>query len=357
MLLKISLALVFLFFLNRALSLLFNYVAARKLNIPIIIVLESWQDPLWMLFGPYIKPILSPLLLNQIVPGDNGTVDYASFAWAFNDRYATHRRLGPVFAIVSPFKTNILVADPKASVEVVTNRHAFIKAPELYAIFNMFGPNVNTVNGVDWQRHRKVTSPAFKEANCKVVWNEALRQSQAMGRTWAEWDWGPKGLTIKLLRKHTHKLALHVLTAAVFGKSYDYEGGLSLKEPGHSLSYGEALESVLHNISPMLIPLSQFASKLPGRILSPNLRKLRVAVPEFQQYMAESVKSERDQYAQGGIAKDNLLSLMVRANEAEKASKEGSKQVLREDEVVGNLFMFNLAGKLCRSGQSLRCLL
>lgn len=41
-------------------------------------------------------------------------------------------------------------------------------------MLDVLGPNISTIDGLDWQRHRKRTSSSFNERTNKRVWSEAL---------------------------------------------------------------------------------------------------------------------------------------------------------------------------------------
>lgn len=58
---------------------------------------------------------------------------------------------------------------------------------------HVFGKNVDTVEGYDWQRHRRITAPAFNERKNNLVWLESLRQAVDMRDRWVQS--GPVGGT------------------------------------------------------------------------------------------------------------------------------------------------------------------
>lgn len=78
-----------------------------------------------------------------------------------------------------------MIADASAADEIMRSKE-FIKPEALYKPLELFGPNVNTMNGEDWQRHRKVTTPPFNERNSKLVWKEGIKQANGMLKTWTE---------------------------------------------------------------------------------------------------------------------------------------------------------------------------
>ena len=110
-------------------------------------------------------------------------------------------------------------------------------------------------------------------------------------------------------------------------------------EEGHKISYGKALSTILKNVMYVIL----FSGlKAPAWLLPQTLKELQVATDEYKSYLVESIEEERGA-AQKGEKTDNLLSTLVRANEAAK-NEDGGKMVLNNDELYGNLFMFNMAG-------------
>lgn len=317
-----------------------NYFAARKIGLPILISPFSWQDPFYMLFGHHLS------LLRYLPFGLGAWTQYSEMGWQLQSGYDLHHRFGPAFTIVSPWKNEIIVADPTTSEEVVSRWKVWIKSPELYAMFNVFGKNVNSVNGEDWQRHRKITGPAFKESNCSLVWDEGLRQSDQMCRVWER----SGEITLRRLMDDAALLAMHILSSAGFGRQYDFDGeGLEDVEGGHEMSYGRSLKIILHNIMAVIL----FSGlKAPAWLLPKSLKELKAAITDFKKYMVERVTVEREQKDE---VQDNLMSLLVRANESAK-NEEGGRMVLSDDELYGNLFMFNLAGHetVCSPDRSAR---
>lgn len=53
--------------------------------------------------------------------------------------------------------------------QVVTRRNDFVKKVDDYAALNIYGLNVVSTEGVNWQRHRKITGPPFNEKNSRFV--------------------------------------------------------------------------------------------------------------------------------------------------------------------------------------------
>ncbi|KAJ9161074.1 hypothetical protein NKR19_g2598 [Coniochaeta hoffmannii] len=51
-------------------------------------------------------------------------------------------------------------------------------------MLGVFGPNVGTTSGAQYQRMKKVTATSFNEGTNHTVWTESLRQGDATLRRW-----------------------------------------------------------------------------------------------------------------------------------------------------------------------------
>lgn len=196
---------------------------------------------------------------------------------------------------------------------------------------------MDTVNGEAWQRHRRLTTPPFNEKNSALVWSETLDQANDMVAGW-ERKIGQDGAEMSA---DTMKLALHVLSGAGFGKSYKFTGGMTSISEGHTMSYAESLASILRH---MLIPIIASRVNAPSFLLPKFIKDMKIAMAEFKQYMVEMVEEERALIKTGRPdQKENLMSVLVRANES-SASEGKERTSLTDEEIYGNLFIWNLAG-------------
>jgi cytochrome P450 len=313
-------------------GLLTNYKKARKIGLPILVTPVAAFHPIWWILGPLLFPIL------RRMPRPFSTwAYYGQPFWHFPDKNKSAEMYGAAWTIVTP--TNILVNlhDAEAGNELLSRPKSFLKPPEIYEAVEFYGPNVDTVNGETWQRHRRLTTPPFNEKNSAQVWRESLGQAEDMLATWEE-----KGQDDGIgMSADTMKLALHVLSGAGFGKSYGFKTGMTAVPEGHSMSYRDALAAVLKNIL-----LSMIVAKItaPMFLLPKILQNTRIAQAEFKKYMVEMVEEERALVSNGRPdQKENLMSVLVRANEASTTDgKERSS--LSDEEIYGNLFIWNLAG-------------
>ena len=142
----------------------------------------------------------------------------------------------------------------------------------------------------------------------------------------------------------TATVALHVLTSVGFGLSYPFHRGVRDVPAGHSMTYKDALALCLRNI----ITFSIFSRKTLSRSFLPKkLRTLGLAAKEFQTYMEEMLSNQRAGVGESENESPNLMSALVRASEEARRTQDesGSRHLgLSDEEIFGNIFIFNLAG-------------
>ena len=189
------------------------------------------------------------------------------------------------------------------------------------------------VEGVTWQRHRKITSPPFNERNSGLVWKEAIRQAIDMQESWVDHSKDEVTST----NADTLTLALHVLTAAGFSQSYSFLSGPQTLPSDHKMSYRNALSGVLTNIAPIIVFNHEMLQK---PFMPKSLQHAGQAVHEFKTYMTEMISRERQLIEKRDSDANNLISSLIRASEEGKAASNS----LDDQEIVGNLFIYNLAG-------------
>jgi cytochrome P450 len=138
-------------------------------------------------------------------------------------------------------------------------------------------------------------------------------------------------------------IAIHVLGSAGYGISQPW--GQQEKElpSGHKLGYIDALTAVMNDfVLAALLP----AKVLMLRIMPEYVRKVGTAMGEFPMYTREMLEKERMLSTSSAQPRNNLMSTLVKASDEEKKQDTKSKisQSLSEQEIMGNLFQFTLAG-------------
>jgi hypothetical protein len=155
-----------------------NYATARKIGFPIVSTPIGFFSLFWTFAGSKLGPIFLKL------PFELGDfVNHTGIGGQFANRYHYHDRLGPVLTIISPSEIEVMVADAAIANEILAHPKDFVKDQRIYQPLNVLGPNVNTVNGEVWQRHRRITTPPFNERNSGMVWKESIVQATSMLQT------------------------------------------------------------------------------------------------------------------------------------------------------------------------------
>lgn len=216
-------------------------------------------------------------------------------------------------------------------------------------MLDIFGPNVGTVEGRDWQRHRKITGAAFNEQTYETVWSESLRQADGMLQWWISQGSSP----ISTTAKDTRALSLNVLAHVGFRKTYRFDGNVENANTQEAVSFRETLCFVLDNALLTMVVPAKFL-RLP--FLPFKWRQVGGAIDELRQHMTSLYNEEKLFSAQDSRDPANLMSSMVLASEQayQEASAERKKSHtgnlapkrvgLTRDEIFGNIFVHYFAG-------------
>ena len=310
-------------------NLYHNYQLAKRTGLHIIIMPVDPYGTVWQLASNLCGPLLRHFEWCRI--------SFTSWNWQEGAKY--HEKYGSHFLVVSPAR-NVLHTNDKATIQEVLKKIKLWVKPPLYESMDFYGRNVDTVNGDDWSRHRKITAPCFNERVSEFVWDETVRQSRSMLEHWLA---QPRGKVSRMV-DDTRVVALHY--AAGFGVQHDFHGGVRNPAPGHALSHRDALMTLLNNfITTMVVaPQEGFFDGIAG-VLSPRIRGCLLAIKEFRQYTEEAIASERKLLKEGGaVEKPNLISTLIRTSDEAKAEGIHAMAQLTDEEIRGNIFIFNVAG-------------
>ncbi|KAB8264692.1 cytochrome P450 [Aspergillus pseudonomiae] len=325
MLLVIALALVG-WTLYSVVCLVRNIRRIQKIGIPYHVIPCSPVNPLWILLEPVIFFILG------LLPFEFGRIThYGRRTWQFTDKAQSHMRMGDAWAIATPNEVFVYICDADAITDIIARRADFVRPIELFTLLNVFGPNVATTEGADWQRHRKIVAAPFNESLNSFVWREALTQARSMlaSRTTA----GPSGG----LGTDTRTLALNVLAATGFKRSTRFQSAQEAQSEDPR-SYAQSLKTVMLNTFViMLVPPTVL--KLP--IFPSWCRSAGQAVEDFKQHMLNMFNTEKALLDQGQPGTGTLMSSFVRESTVDPKS---NKTVLTIDEILGNIYVINFAG-------------
>jgi cytochrome P450 len=142
----------------------------------------------------------------------------------------------------------------------------------------------------------------------------------------------------------TRTAALHVLLEVAFDLSHPFSGGVRQLEPGFTMTYVEAVRTVLDNIP--LTSLFISVLKLRKSWWQPRkLQQILAAAEELRSHMSNLLDHERELIQSCSQShRRNLANSLLGASEKEMHPGLVSVQNLTKEEVMGNLFIFNFAG-------------
>lgn len=320
-----------------------NYIAARKFGLPVLITPIGIFNPLWLTGFQFLTP-----LLKRLPFGLGNFVHVSGLTWFFPNRFQHHARLGPAFVIATPAEVQLVLADPEAVNDVLARRKNFMKDFDAVRPFlDVFGPNVVTAGNETWARHRRLTTPPFKEAQSSFVWREALAQSAGMIRIWMS----KRQDGVEDCPADVMTLTLHVLISVGLGKTYDFDGGTRDLEKNHTLSYRDALQLILENL--LVVFLTKYIP-FPSIILPASVRKVKDSVRELKDYMSEMMAEQRSAlHESDAVVKNNLMSILLKASESRD---DNGRNVLSDEEIFGNFFIYNFVGHDTTANTFLYCL-
>ncbi|KAG9004429.1 hypothetical protein FRB94_002373 [Tulasnella sp. JGI-2019a] len=167
-----------------------------------------------------------------------------------------------------------------------------------------------------------------------------------------ETDWFKQGDEVNLDRveKPLKEITMLVIMGAAFGYVDDWIPQQALP-PGHTLTFRESLQSVLHNWYILsLVPKFFWGTEQNRRAMRPGglagsgwmgkrVQQTAVAYAELGRYMCDMVHEHQTGSTEAKRENRDVFSVMTAAIQSEKENTRMSM-----DEVLGNMFIFLLAG-------------
>ncbi|KAL8805084.1 MAG: hypothetical protein Q9182_002174 [Xanthomendoza sp. 2 TL-2023] len=292
-----------------------------------------------------------------------------SVDWPWRTQFsAFHELAADNFLIVSPAKIFFNTADAAVIDQIVTRRNDFPKPVEVYGSLDLYGKNVVTTEGSLWKHHRKTVSPPFNEKNNRMVWIESLRQAQSMVKAWMA-DQPESSPTLLTVADDCMKLSLYVISCAGFGVSVNWSGVENQREQSlanghvssnteketkkskgsgdHEMSYVDALHSLLHNILWILVFPIGLLKWLPFEAS----KRSYTSYIAWGDHLRALFNNKKDDIATGKAQEGmDLMGFLLKGagvtpDSVERTSdKSQSKPLLSDTEIMGNAFVFLLAG-------------
>ena len=277
-----------------------------------------------------------------------GRYETPDFVW--NKLYNLYREIGSdAFLIVSPGAKVLQVADPEAISQITTRRNDFPKPTHIYKSVDLFGKNVVSTEGAYWRHHRKITSPPFTEKNNHLVWQESLHQAQSMMTGWMAQK-GESSGPLTDIAAQSMRLSLYVISRAGFGVRLEWPHEAPEKQvpDGHTLTYKDALSSLLENLIVVMLTPRWILRNSPFQLH----RVANESYVEWGKYMNKLYHVKRAEVKRGETREGmDLMGALVKgagyedeSADREKSGSTTTKQLLTDDEILGNAFVFILAG-------------
>ncbi|KAG7093386.1 hypothetical protein E1B28_007067 [Marasmius oreades] len=282
-------------------------------------------------YHPGSRTILSPrTILGTLLPSIPGV--NLNRKHAFDNKFSWFEHYGwdiTAALTIFPEEININVANAAAIKEITNSRARFPKPVAVYKTLSLFGSNIVASEGELWKKYRKITSPAFNDRNNELVWDETVRIMMGLfDSVWIDQD----VVTVDhCIPEITLPIALFVIGVAGFGRRISWQDDVVVP-PGHKLTFKEALSGVSAGIvTKLLCP-----DWLMG--ITEKTRKVKLAFEELDQYMLEMINARRN--AEKKEERYDLFSSLLDAND----SPDYGQDPLTERELIGNIFIFLLAG-------------
>lgn len=108
--------------LHYAFCLYRNYLAARKIGVPIRIIPIDHVNPLWLVVD---RRVLFALKKLPGWLGDNSFTRYNYRGWEVPDRYFSHHELGDAYILVSSRNVWLYLSDPDAVTDLARRSKEF----------------------------------------------------------------------------------------------------------------------------------------------------------------------------------------------------------------------------------------
>ena len=110
-------------------SIISNYIAARKIGLPLVISPVYPLNPFWII----TYRVFPVIFLLKYLPFGLGTWARCTYlGWQFHEKHALHDELGPVFLIVTPGGNEVAVADAQVAHAILSHGKEFIKPVFMY---------------------------------------------------------------------------------------------------------------------------------------------------------------------------------------------------------------------------------
>ncbi|KAL5342476.1 cytochrome P450 [Aspergillus crustosus] len=275
--------------------------------------------------------------------------------WGIKDRRA--KRYGGVYLTVTPGGVSCHVGDARVVEGLCRGRKGFVKPVKHLEAFQMYGANVLASEGSQWAYHHRYTAPAFNEKNNALVWSESIQQATEMLQYWEEQQANTgvssSQFTLPDTREDILKLTLNIICAAGFGAKLPFkptpkatadEAGDLFQDaatpaPAYTFTFRGVMEYMNRSFSSVVVANRLLPRWIRGP-LTPVLKQPLAAYRDLEDYLHALVRKAE----MSGEDTHNLLERLVRSRREKEEEASKSNPGLTDAEVLGNVYIFSLAG-------------
>ncbi|KAJ9696820.1 hypothetical protein PVL29_008830 [Vitis rotundifolia] len=227
----------------------------------------------------------------------------------------------------------ICISDPELAKHILSNKFGcFIKPMTRPLLAKMAGRGLGLVNGADWVKHRRITSPAFTSGKLKVMMKRMAECTLSMLREWKNQSFVAHNQCKMIeVNGEFRKLTADIIAQTAFGTSYVQ--GREVFEAQRELR-----QCCTASIADILIPWSLYLPTPENLGIWKTERRLNKALRSLIESRLNSQVSRSSDSVHG----DDLLGLMMGESEAAK-TKPGLK--LSMNEIIEECKMFFFAGQ------------
>ena len=205
-----------------------------------------------------------------------------------------------------------------------------------------YGPNVVTTEGKEYNFHVRITAPPFNDGSGAndLVWKESMFQTRQLMDLWSRKE-SSRDLSLDI-----NRLTLGVICLTGFGKRLDFAAETSAPAKSIPPGYKLSLFQALHTVTTYMVKILLFPKWF---MKMTSMKEIALAHSQLEKYLRAMIQSEtanlnKDAEYESSEAKGNLLTSVLRASAREGAALGQGRKQFTEDEVLGNLFLYLLAG-------------
>ncbi|KNG88605.1 putative cytochrome P450 monooxygenase [Aspergillus nomiae NRRL 13137] len=325
---------------------------ARKIGLPYVSFPISSHN---LFFLSLFETRIVPYVINTWLPPKLADYIYDSgfkTRWMTKDRL--HKRHGGVYMLITPAVSTCMVGDASVASQICMSRQGFPKPHKQYGALDIYGPNIVTSEGSQWAHLRRHTAAAFNERTSALVWEETIRQTDEMVQYWKD-EHTRSSLQSEFIltdaREDILKFTLNIICSVGYGvklpfkpileNSTDSAEGLFKDaispSPGYHFTFRSAMEYLNKHVTSIFI-----ANGLPKcipRSILPFFKKDFDAFDDIGRYLRALVSMAETKES----LTQNLIDGLVRSKQ-QRNKGQGLDPDLTDDEILGNLFVFTIAG-------------